>query len=244
MVIAVCGKPGSGKTLFCTYLLKKHFYKENNYFIRHFKKDKIFNNCFSNYPVNLYKDNYSNQVQLLDFKKFHKWKMDSNIVIDEVQAYFDSMDYKLIPRPIAINFQFHRHFGIDNIYIVSQDPSRIPKYFRILAQEYYQIKKHFIIPFLGIAIFKYTIWNREEDYNLPSKLNREQKKFIAYDYKNKIKFFRYKKIYKSYDTKYLRALVDNQDYLDKNTYQDLNLTKEEILTNFPAINNNYDLNQD
>jgi len=239
MVICVCGKPGTGKTLFTTYLLKKKFYKENNIFKRSFSKKPFFNNCFSNYPIRLYKDNYSNKVSLLDFNYFSQWLMDSDIVIDEVQAYFDSTEHKSIPKTIPNNFQFHRHFGINNIYIVSQDPSRIPKYFRILAQEYFQIKKFVIIPFTGIAIFFYTIWNREEDYGMPSKLNREQKKHIAYEYRNKIRLFRYKRIFKSYDTKYLKYLVKDLKIYNKGTYIDLPMDREDILSNFPSIKNNF-----
>lgn len=237
MVICVCGKPGSGKTLFTTYLLKKKFKKENNFIIRHFKKNKIFNNCFSNYPVLLSKNIYSNKVNLLDFNCFNSWLMDSDIVLDEIQAYFDSTEYKSIPKSIAMNFQFHRHFGIHNIYCVSQDPSRIPKVFRILAQEYYQIKKHIRIPIFGIAIFSYVIWNREEDYNNPTNLTREQKKNINYEYKKRIKIFRYRKIYKSYDTKYLKTLVEDKPIFYNGSYNDKLLSVNDINYNFPSINN-------
>lgn len=240
MVIAVCGKPGSGKTLFATYMIKKAFNKENSFFDRKLsKKPKFYNNVYSNYPVNLCKNIYSNKVNLLDFEKFHKWKMDSVIVLDEIQAYFDSIEFKKIPKNISMNLQFHRHFGIDTIYFLSQDPSRIPKVFRVLAQEWYQIKYHFKIPLLGIAFFKYTIWNREEDYNMPSNLTRFERKNVAYDYKNKIKFFRYKKIYKSYDTKYLKSLVDNKDIFSSGSYCQNYLTQNEILENFPLVNDNY-----
>lgn len=242
MVIAVCGKPGSGKTLFTTYILKKKFNKENSFFTRYFNQKNIFNNCYSNYPVNLFKDFYSNKVNLLDFTSFNSWNMDSDIVIDEIQSYFDSTDYKSIPKSIAMNFQFHRHFGIHNIYLVSQDPSRIPKYFRILAQEYYQIKKHFRIPILGLAFFSYVIWNREEDYNSPTHLTSEQKKHITYDYKKKLLLFRYKRVYKSYDTKYLKTLISNKSIFNKGTYSDKVLSLDDIVTNFPSVNSNYSFN--
>lgn len=237
MVIAVCGKPGTGKTLFTTYILKKQFKQENNFIIRNFKKDKIFNNCFANYPVQLDKNNISKSIGLLDLNDIHDWLMDSVIVFDEIQAYFDSLDYKKIPRTIARNFQFHRHFGIKDIYIVSQDPSRIPKVFRVLAQEWYQIKSHIKIPLIGIAFFKVIIWNREEDYNQPCNLTRKQKQTINYDYKKKYIFFKYKKVYKSYNTKYMNALSKGRPIFDKGSYNSLFLTQEEIINNFPSINN-------
>lgn len=240
MVIAVCGKPGSGKTLLTTYFLMKKFRKENNFFVRHFKKEHIFNNCYSNYPVKLDSKNYSNRVNLLDFKDFNKWLMDSDIVLDEIQAYFDSTEYKSIPKPIANNFQFHRHFGIHNIYCVSQDLSRIPKVFRVLAQEYYQIHKHFKIPIVGIAFFSYTIWYREEDYGNPHKLTRDQKKNLNYEFKNKFIMFRYKKVYKAYDTKYMKVLVKDKELFPTIQYSDNLLSLDEIYQNFPSVaNNNY-----
>lgn len=235
MVIAVCGKPGSGKTLFTTYLLKKKFKQENNIFVRLFKKQQIFNNCFSNYPIELYKNVYSNKISLLDLTEFHKWKMDSDIVFDEVQAYFDSTEYKSIPKTIANNFQFHRHFGIHNIYIVSQDLSRIPKVLRILAEEYIQIKKFVRIPFLRIAIFNYVVWFREEDYGKCVDLTREQKKHIDYEYKKKILFFRYPKVFKSYDTKYLKALVEDSEYLHSLEFDSLYYKKSDVVSAFPRI---------
>lgn len=243
MVIAVCGKPGSGKTLFATYMLRKSFKKENKFLSFKYKKKEIYNNVYSNFPVLLYKDIYSNKVNLLDFKEFHQWKMDSTIVLDEVQAYFDSIEFKKIPKNIAMNMQFHRHFGIDTIYFLSQDPSRIPKVFRVLAQEWYQIKKHIKIPFLGIAIFRYVIWNREEDYNMPSNLNRKQRDMSNYDYQKKWKFFRYKKVYNSYDTKYLRVLVDDKPIFNRDKYSEKALSKDDILTNFPQVGDNYNINK-
>ena len=77
---------------------------------------------------------------------------------------------------------------------------------------------------------------------MPSNLNRKQRQLAPYDYKKKWTFFRYKKVYKSYDTKYLRALVDDKPFINKGNYNSLTLNKDDIVTNFPAINENYDLN--
>lgn len=242
MVIAVCGKPGSGKTLFATHMLKKAFRRENGVLSREFGKGKFYNNVYSNYPVNLHKNIYSNKVNLLDFKEFHKWKMDSVIVLDEIQAYFDSIEFKKIPKNIAMNMQFHRHFGIDTIYFLSQDPSRIPKVFRVLAQEWYQIKYHVKIPFIGVAFFRYTIWNREEDYNFPSNLSRRERLNATYDYKNKWLFFRYKKVYKSYETKYMKSLVEDKNIFNNGVYVENELSLNDILTNFPQVGDNYNIN--
>ena len=44
--------------------------------------------------------------------------------------------------------------------------------------------------------------------------------------------FRYKKVFRSYDTKYLRALVDDKPYLDLNSYDSTKMTLEGIKKNF------------
>ena len=41
-------------------------------------------------------------------------------------------------------------------------------------------------------------------------------------------FFRYKKAFKSYNTKFMRSLVDNEPLLSKVPYKNSNMTKEEI----------------
>lgn len=225
-VVYIGGVPGSGKTLFATYLMKKKFNKENRFKI--FRK-KYYLNVFSNYPINLYKKVFSYSITLDDFKRFNKHIPDCNIVFDEFQSYFDSLDYKNFPKTISKNFQFHRHFGINDIYLLSQHPSRIVKQARILINEFYQIVKFWKIPIIGIAIMRYNIYYNFEDYGRSVNVKKDE---VQYDFKKKIRFFRYKKVFKSYDTKYLRALVDDKPYLDNGVYSSTKMTLESIKSNF------------
>lgn len=158
--------------------------------------------------------------------------MDSDIVIDEMQLYFDSLDYKDFPRIVARNFQLHRHFGINNIYILSQDPSRLVKQARVLVSEFYEIVRLVKIPFTGLGFFRYNIYYKFEDYGKPVKVNKND---VPYRFKKRITFpFRFKKIYKSYDTKYMRCLVDDKDYVKKEVFKDkfMNLDEVEETFNF------------
>ena len=225
-VVYIGGVPGSGKTLFATYLMKKKFNKENRFKI--FRK-KYYLNVFSNYPINLYKKVFSYSITLDDFKRFNKHIPDCDIVFDEFQSYFDSLDYKNFPKTISKNFQFHRHFGINDIYLLSQHPSRIVKQARILINEFYQIVKFWKIPIIGIAIMRYNIYYNFEDYGRSVNVKKDE---VQYDFKKKIRFFRYKKVFKSYDTKYLRALVDDKPYLDNSVYSSTKMTLESIKNNF------------
>lgn len=257
-VIAVCGLPGKGKTLFTTYLMKKKYSKENNIVKRLITK-KRFINVFSNYPIKLntnkkyekklkkknkirskkglplLEDNkavYSFQISLKDFESFKKQVPDSFIVLDEFQSYFDSLDFKKFPRKIAHNFQFHRHFGIKDIYIVSQHPSRIVKQARILVNEFYNIVKFIKLP-LGIAIIKYNIYYNYEDFGKSVNVKKED---VIYDFKKRIKIFRYKKVFDSYDTKYLRALVEDKPYIRTEQFNNKLMNKKSILSNFSIEN--------
>lgn len=257
-VVFIGGVPGSGKTLFATYLAKKKFKKENL-----FKKNKRINNVFSNYPIQLtnyfskrkkykkqvvraYDENgnlqrkvnyvdrnvYSRKVSIMDFNTYKRHIPDSVYIFDEFHAVCDSLEYKNFPRKIQKTFQFHRHFGIKDIYVICQHPSRLVKQVRVLCDEFYKIKKFIKIPFIGICLFKYSVYYNFEDYGKSTKVKKEE---CMYDFENKIRIFKYKKIFKSYDTKYMKALVEEENYFESIPYATLNLTLDDIKNNFDMV---------
>ena len=226
-VIYVGGVPGTGKTLFVTYLMMKKFRHENNFFKRLFSH-KYYLNVFSNYPINLYKNIYSYSISLNSFRNFNKHIPDCDIVFDEFQSYWDSLDYKDFPKNISKNFQFHRHFGIHDIYLVSQHPSRIVKQARILINEFYQITRFIKLPF-GVGFLRYNIYYNYDDYGKSVNVKRED---VVYDFKKKFMFFRYKKVFNAYNTKYMRALVDDKSYINTSVYFSKDLSIDLIKNNF------------
>ncbi len=229
-VIGIHGLPGTGKTLFCTYLMKKKAKKENRIFKRLFHKFQYVNNVYSNYPIMLSKKHYSNQTSLYDLCEYHKWKMDSDIVLDEFQLYCDSVDFKEFPSRARTTFQLHRHFGINNIYVLSQDPSRIVKQVRQLICEFYEIVRFIKIPILGIGFFRYNIFYKDEDYSKSVKVKKED---VQYKFKKRISLpFFYRRIYKSYNTKYMRCLVDNEDYIEEKEFNDKYMNLREVSRTF------------
>ncbi len=233
-VIFIGGVPGTGKTLFCTYLAKKKFKKENR-----FRRKVKINNVFTNFPVRLTnykikkknkdKNVYSRCVSINDFKVFKKHIPDSIYVFDEFHSVIDSLDYKNFPREISKTFQFHRHFGIKDIYVVCQHPSRLVKQVRVLCDEFYKIKKFFKIPLIGVCLFRYDVYYNFDDYGKSTKCKKEE---VNYDFSCKFKFFRYKKIFNSYDTKYMNKLVETEPYFESDSYSSLSLSLEDIKNNF------------
>lgn len=229
-VIAVCGLPGSGKTLFVTYLMRKHFKEENSLFKRIFKRKDLKVNVYSNFPIKFNKRYYSNRVSLDDFNRYQKWYMDSDVVLDEFQLYFDSLDFKNFPKNVTRNFQLHRHYGINNIYILSQHPSRIVKQARVLVCEFYEIVKMVKIPFTGLGFFRYNVYYNNEDFGKPTNV---KKKDVNYRFKKRITFpFRYKKVFKSYDTKYMRCLVSDKNYINNIAFKDKYMDLKEVSYSF------------
>lgn len=238
-VISINGRPGMGKSVLATYRQLVQYRKENGFFRRCYnkitKKPLIYNNVYSNFPICLdrKKQIYSRKFTLYDFEKFWRYPMDTQIVIDEIQAYYDSSEWKDVPANVRTNFQFHRHFGIKNIFIISQDPGRVPTIFKKLAEEFHDIDKFykFKIPFtnLGIGLLKINVYYRVEDFGLPTCV---RKKEVAYKFSKKWRFFSLSGPFNSYDTKCMSALVENEPMLDNENWTSLKMSKQDILDIF------------
>lgn len=247
MVINVAGIPGSGKNVNVTYLAKKHYKKYNSPIRRLIRKilhqPTWINNVYSTYPIRLEKyskrskkkDVYSNKVTLYDLIPSNRFQKNACIIIDETQAFCDSDDWENFPKEIAVFNQFHRHFDVDNIYYISQHPSRIVKKLRVLACEFDKIKTFINIPFINIAFMHIVSYFEYEDYG---KYNHPKKEVKTYDVKNKYMLFFSKKVFDSYDSKYLKVLNKDEPLFDKGTFNSLTLTKDEIMYIYPDLYNN------
>lgn len=233
MITCVNGIPGSGKNVLVTKICLHHYIKTNNpirRLIRKIKKEPIWiNNVYSTYPILLKKTKkekvYSNIVTIYDLVPSNRFLNHAVIVIDETQAFYDSEDHKEFPKEIAIFNQFHRHFGIDDIYYVSQHPSRIMKKLRILACEFDKIKRFICIPFIHLAFMHIVRYFEFDDYG---KYNHPKKEAKTYDVKNKYMLFFAGKVFKAYDSKYLKVLNIDKPLYNRGMFRKLDLSEKEI----------------
>lgn len=233
MITCVNGIPGSGKNVLVTKICLHHYKKTNNSIrrlIRKIKKEPIWiNNVYSTYPILLKKTKkekvYSNIVTIYDLVPSNRFLNHAVIVIDETQAFYDSEDHKEFPKEIAIFNQFHRHFGIDDIYYVSQHPSRIMKKLRILACEFDKIKRFICIPFIHLAFMHIVRYFEFDDYG---KYNHPKKEAKTYDVKNKYMLFFAGKVFKAYDSKYLKVLNIDKPLYNRGMFRKLDLSEKEI----------------
>lgn len=255
-----CGIPGSGKTLDATYDILKHYKKENSslkkfiiyifyklgnkkakikwQYYKEFPYNKI-NNIYSNYPVLLDKKKkiYSNYLNIWDLNNDYSFLPNSLIVIDEIQLYIDSEDYKDKNinnkiRRIAKFLQAHRHFGIDSIIFISQHPSRIFKKGRNICESYLKHKKIFNFPIIPISIIKCVGYYELDYYGRFIPRDRETKKKLEFDYYKKIRIFNRKKVYNAYSSRYLSKYNYDKPLLNKGSFNNLNLNYEQLKNAF------------
>lgn len=233
MITIISGIPGVGKNVYATYIAKKHFKRENNFIrrlIRSIKhQDKYFNNIYTTYPILLKSskkgDIYSNIVSLFDLDGKHSFKKNAVIIVDEVQAFIDSDEYKDFPKSIATFNQFHRHFDISSIYYISQHPSRVAKKLRNVTFSFLKIRRLFVIPIIKIAFVYLSTYYEFDDFG---KWHHPSKEMRTYDVKNKLVWFNARSIFASYHSKYLNVLNKDKPLLDRGTFSYIDLTKEEL----------------
>ena len=231
MISCISGLPGSGKNVYATYLAKKHFARENNSFRRFIRRlkhhDLLINNIYSNYPILLNKKKkiYSNLISINDLNGDYSYIKNALIIIDEIQADYDSEEHKIFPKRIATFNQFHRHFGIKDIYYISQHPSRIVKKLRNISCVFIKIRKFLVIPIIKIAFLYYTNYYEFDDYG---KWHHPSKEMKTYDVDNHFRLFFVNKVFKAYNSTYLSALNKDKPLLKKGTFNSLSVSKEQL----------------
>ncbi len=255
-VKALNGVPGSGKTLNLTRIAINHYKHENNVIKRNvvkllaklkIKKMVILNdyynrfpyhrinNVYTNYPILLDKKYkiYSNSVDIWDLNNEYSFEPNALIGIDEVQLRVDSDEYKdkEVNKKIANVAKFlqaHRHFGIKDIYLISQHPSRIFKKARNVCEVYIKQSKLIKIPFTDYSLMKMTSYFNIDDYGKYIPRSREERKKLPFEYKKKIVLFNHSKVFKSFDSRYLSLYNYNKPLKLGNNYQSLKIEYKEL----------------
>lgn len=235
MVRTINGIPGSGKNVLATHLAKKHFKRENSLLrraIRRIAHRSVWvNNVYTTYPVLLRKGSkrrkpvYSNIVSFFDLIPQNRFLFNALIIIDEAQVVFDSEEFREFPKDIATFNQFHRHFGISDIIYITQHPSRLMKKLRVLCSEFDKVKTFILIPFIKLAIINVVQYFEFEDYG---KYNHPKKEAKTYDVRNRLYIFFVRKVFKAYDSTYMRVLNMNSPLFDVGTFDAPMLSSNEI----------------
>lgn len=259
---AFCGVPGSGKTLNATRVALSHYKRENsiikysiyyilakfgnekaktelNYYSK-FEHNKI-NNIYSTYPILLDKKHniYSNRISLWDLNNDYSFYPNAMIIIDEVQLFADSDEYKDKKindklRKVGKFLQAHRHYGVKNIIFVSQNPSRIFKKGRNICESYLKMKRIIKIPFLPIGIIRATGYYDLEFYGRFIPRSHEERKKLPFDYYNYTRFFILSKVYNAYDSRYLSLYNYDKPLLSSGHYDTMKVDKEYLKVLFES----------
>lgn len=231
MISSIHGLPGVGKNVYATYLAIKHYKRTNSLIargIRRIHHEPVWiNNVYSSYPILLDKKRkvYSRQVNPDDLRNQYSFLPGALIIIDEIQSFYDSDEYKKFPKEIAVFNQFHRHFGIQDIYYISQHPSRVVKKLRNVTCQFRKIRFFFKFPIVPWGIMYYTNYYEFEDYG---KWHHPSKEMKNYDVDNHFVLFNVKKVFKSYNSIYLHSLNDDKPLINTPKYKSVDLTESEI----------------
>lgn len=174
----------------------------------------------------------SNKLRFTDMRLKYNFGDNASFFIDELQYLYDSMDYKDFPDCIAHFFQIHRHLSYNMIYTNSQSLSRVIKRVLCVSEEFWnvvELKQYKLLPFLSKVTFKITtdiIYSKNKENEINEDLKAE---YIT------LRFFN-KRVYNGYITKYLGELNDNLPYYNCGQYEDLKMSKSDILKGFMISN--------
>jgi hypothetical protein len=168
---------------------------------------------------------YDWKVRLFDMRIKYKFNETARFYIDEIQAMYDSMDYKEFPDCIAHFFQAHRHLEVNNIYCNSQSLSRIIKRVLVVSEVYYNIQSY-------IKIFGYSFCNYKITWDLAAGNETKNVNENIADIEYKTRIFKSKKVYRMYYTKYLKGLLDKAEKYKNEQWDSLIMKYEDIMHMF------------
>jgi hypothetical protein len=252
MVITITGRPGKGKTLNMVYEAIKDFKKDNS-FIKRFWITKILRkeylwkvNEYSNFPIILkppkknkkYKieDFWTKEIievdkigayeiRLFDMRIKYNFNEHARFRIDEIQAMYDSMEYKDFPDCIAHFFQAHRHLDYDVIMTNSQSLSRIIKRVLVVTEEYWNIQTFH--KFLGWVFVTYKLtW----DLSAGNETKIVNDVIAEIEYSSRL--FRCNKVFKAYNDKYLAGMKEKGIPYKNVMWKDLVMNYDTIMNTF------------
>lgn len=129
------------------------------------------------------KDEWRELLQLdLDDKegKSLRLERDSLVVVDEAQMIYDSRDFKNTTKTFLTLLEYHRHFGLDFVFI-TQNVTRLEKAIRGLTNECYQVKNlSFLSGVLGYRYVKHVRQTPDSDITTTQHGKLDPENFALY----------------------------------------------------------------
>lgn len=191
------------------------------------------NNIYSSFPILLDRKNniWSNRITLFDLMNNYSFLPNSKLIIDEIQLFIDSDEFKdkeknKIISKIGKFLQAHRHFGIKQIIFTSQSPSRIFKKGRNIVIGYLKQDKIINLPFLPLSIMRGTLYYDFEFYGRYIPRDREERRKLPFNYRKIIKIFNRNKVYSAYDSRYLSKYNYGKPLLNLGTWDDYKVSND------------------
>ncbi len=254
-ILCYSGLPGTGKTASSTLSAVKHYNKENSIinkaiillkdkqidiknikiksipkdiksFINEVKQIKI-NTVFSNYPIllDVKKNIYSNIIKPSDLEMKYQLPVNSLIILDEMQRYQDSREFKTFPKQLGVFFQHHRHGSIKDIILVTQHPRRLDNKMRDLVEVFRKYRLFVKIPFIPLILCTYSNYYEFEDYGSYHLMKREMRTF---DVDNHIQLIYTGSTFTRYNSKYFNVIFKALKPIQEDRFKNIDLTLDEV----------------
>lgn len=134
MISGIFGLPGSGKTLYLSYLADRAVKGKNlNFANQFYSMFQHYETVYTTFP-------FCGACKL-DFEMLGKAKFENCLIlIDEIMMFCDSRNFKSFGENLKFFFSQHRHFGIDVVY-ASQAYDDVDKKIRNVTDSYYYISR-------------------------------------------------------------------------------------------------------
>jgi len=138
-IYIIDGYPGSGKTAYAVYVMKKLLERGERVFSNIKLNPKAMGLDCGEGDI---KDPYDRGVKrILYWNDFEDWKLMENgtIFCDEGIAYFNSRNWEALPKDVQVKLIQHRHQKLD-LYVTVTHFSRIDVVLRSLTERFLRIK--------------------------------------------------------------------------------------------------------
>lgn len=201
----------------------------------------LVNNVYSTFPILLDKKKniWSRKVSLYDLDNRVSFYPNSLLIIDEVQLFIDSDEYKDKEKNRVISrigkfLQSHRHFGIKQVIFTSQSPSRIFKKGRNIVVGYLKQFKIINLPIVPFSIMRGILYYDFDYYGRYIPRDHEERKKLPFEYKKVLKIFNRNDIHSRYDSRYLALYNYQRPLLEKGTWDNFKVDVSYLIELFES----------